>query len=83
MNLDPVRISGARRIVVNGEVWQYKIGRSYVHIWTPRGRKLIKRAHEVAGRTPDVLERGQWKKTSDGMITPADVERFVLLQKDT
>lgn len=80
MNLNPTRIRNARVLVIDGEIWQYKIGKSYTHIWPPPsrgGKKLIKRTHEIAGRSPDTLERGQYKKTSDGMVTPSDVEKYI------
>jgi hypothetical protein len=32
---------------------------------------------EVTGRSWNVLERGQWKKTSDGALTPGVLRQFI------
>lgn len=66
-----------RYIVIGSERWEYKIGKSYAHIWTPRGKKVIINSNTVNGTAPFTFERGQYKRTSDGMVTPKDVREYI------
>lgn len=72
---------GARRLTVDGEQWWFFIGTSHTVLWDPGGRKHLAHTAEVGGRSQPVLERGQWKHTSDGMITPEHVRRYVRVLK--
>jgi len=67
----------SRVIVIEGETWYYQIGGYSCAFWGPDGKKHVGKADVVANRSWDVLERGQWKKTSDGMITPKDIRRYI------
>ena len=66
-----------RKIVVDGQNWQFMIGRSFVKVVSPSGQGYVANHSEVTGRSWDTLERGIWKKTSDGMVTPANIEVFI------
>lgn len=68
---------GRRRIVVGGEEWHYRVGPGFTRLWDPAGKHRAVPTHEVKGITPDTFERGQWKQTGDGQVTPADVRRFI------
>ena len=60
-----------RKLVVDGQEWQVKIGKDDMEAWTPDHlHKLVIPLTVVTGRTPDTIERGRHKKTSDGMVTP-------------
>lgn len=67
-----------RNIVVQGEAFTWKVGRTHVSIRRVRDRKgWHPGAHEVVGVTPDVFERGRWKKTSDCSVTPGQVADWI------
>jgi hypothetical protein len=66
-----------RKLTFRGETWTYVVGKSVVRFTRPDGRSFPVDAHLVAGRPPSVLERGRWKQTQDGMITPGDIHRFL------
>lgn len=61
-----------------GEVWEYCVGRTgNVIIKSPEGFRHNIPAHKVKGTTDDIYGRGQWKRTSDGMLTPSEVKKFI------
>ncbi len=66
-----------RKIVVNGKTFQYLIGRSAVVIYDDADKRHYAHVAEVKGLSPDLIERGQYKKTSDGMITPKNVAHWI------
>ena len=66
----------ARKLVVGGAVWWWLYG-SRVCIWDPDGAKHTVPAWTIKGVTPDTLERGHWKRTSDGMLTPFEVADYI------
>ena len=67
----------SRMIVIEGETWYYQIGGFSCAFWNPEGKKYVNRTNIVANRSWDVLERGEYKKTSDGMITPKDIRKYI------
>ncbi len=70
-----------RLITVQGVRWKWKCGKGCgVIAYSEKGQRAYAQAWEVKGCTPDVFERGQWKKTSDGMMTPAEVEAWLSSQ---
>lgn len=66
-----------RNIHLDGKVYRYVVGKSYVAIRTPEGTKIVAFCSEVAGVTNDTFERGQWKRTSDGMVKPHHVKTYL------
>jgi hypothetical protein len=66
-----------RTLVVDGKAYQYRIGHHSMVLVHPDGKKEIVRLAVIANRTPDTIDRGRWKKTSDGMITPKHVEGYI------
>lgn len=62
-----------RKIVVDGSTYEYHVGRSYVVFDNGHRVKL----NEITGRDWDTIERGQWKKTSDGMVTPKHIAEYL------
>jgi len=67
----------SRPIAISEEVWYYQVGGCHCVFWNPQGKKFIEKTNIVAGRSFDVLEKGQWRKTSDGMITPKDISKYI------
>ena len=55
--------------------WMYHGGP--VTIWGPDGFKAKPLCRAVTGRTQHTHERGQWKKTSDGYVTPGMVRKWL------
>lgn len=68
-----------RKVHVDDVVYQYAIGTGTVVIRDAETRRVLFRpqAHVVKKVSPDVLERGRYKMTSDGMIGPKDVATFI------
>lgn len=63
---------------MDGKVWGYRIGQQFAVIHLPGTiRKKIVTLAIITGRTPDTIDRGKWKKTSDGMVTPSDIKAYI------
>lgn len=65
-----------RTIVVGNRAWRYHVGRVNV-VARSLSTKLVDRLNVVTGRSWDVLERGHWKRTSDGMVTPKNIAAWI------
>jgi len=61
----------------DGTEWQYKIGTSTVVLRSPDGKSHQVGINVITGRTWDIIERGKYKKTSDGMVTPSQIRQYV------
>ena len=68
---------GARTIEIDGRVWWYYVGKSNIQIFAPNGIRLTKNVSNITGEPEDLLHRGRYKGTSDGMITPAMVKAYI------
>lgn len=67
-----------RKVHVSGETWEFQTGKGCAVIRNPRtGKKTIVNYVKLTGRDWNTIERGQWKRTSDGMVTPADVKAYI------
>lgn len=66
-------MSGWRKITYEGTEYRWRFGQTYVIV--RKGRVVFARASpgEITGRTFAIFERGQWKRTSDGMVKPGQV----------
>ncbi len=75
---DPL-LSGSRTwsVEVDGVTWRYQLGRGNAVIVLPDGKKVIVGYARLTDRSPDTIERGQYKGTSDGMVTPEHVRRYI------
>lgn len=67
-----------RTMQINGKNWKFIIGGCHIAIWSPTGVKILTNHSEVTGRDWNTLERGQWKKTNDGMVCPGHVRGWIL-----
>jgi len=67
-----------RKVQVGGETWEFMTGKGAAVIKNPRtGKKTIVDYSILTSRTWNVIERGQWKKTIDGMVTPGHVKAYI------
>lgn len=58
--------------------WRYRFGEGAAVIRFPNdGKSVVVDYAILTGRTPDTIERGQWKKTSDGMVSPGHVRGWI------
>lgn len=64
---------GFRKIIINQQAWQYKVGKCYLVIYSPQEEKHVVSVLAVA----PYFERGQWKKTEDGMVKPSAVSKYI------
>lgn len=62
-----------RSITVGERRYAYRVGRQTTEVRLDGAVKFRVDNHVLVGVTPDVFDRGQWKRTSDGMITPSMV----------
>jgi len=69
-----------RKIHTGNQVWEYSIRKGCVVIHPPEGKKKIVVDYNIlTGRDWSVLDRGQQKGSSDGMIKPSDVKNYIEL----
>jgi len=67
-----------RKIVVNGVAWKWSYNSfGSVLAYSELGKRLCDSVHIVANTSPDIFARGQWKRTSDGVLSPKDVARWI------
>lgn len=66
-----------RSLDVDGQEWQFKIGQTSANIKDPDGRGTTVSLSDLTGLTPHLIERGRWKKTQDGMVTPGHVRAYI------
>lgn len=68
-----------RKIIINGLKYEYSIsGRRTVTIINPEEVKTHVNCGVLKGMTPDNFDRGKWKKTSDGMVTPKHIKKYII-----
>ena len=70
-------MSGWRIMQVNGEEWRYRFGRGNAVIRGTDGKNIVVTYEDLTGRSSNVLERGLWKKTTDGMVKPGHVRGWI------
>lgn len=68
---------GARPIDVDGSDWWFKVGKRSVEIWDPNGTKHVATVAAITNRTPDLIDRGRYKGTEDGMVKPGHVRDYI------
>jgi len=69
--------TGYRRVMMGEEEWGFRVGRGHAVILAPSGRRTPVTLSALTGRHPDVIEKGQWKRTSDGMVTPMHIKAYI------
>jgi len=63
-----------RNLNVNGVKWKYVMGRESVVAYSDDGQRRCEQAWRIKGQSdPNLFGRGQWKKTSDGMLLPSEI----------
>jgi len=72
------KMKGERDLIIGSEIWGWKVGRVIVMIIAPNGIKTPVNIWRLLGYvSPDTFECGQHKRTSDGMITPGDISKYI------
>ena len=67
-----------RSITVQGKTYRYGITKyGGAVLYTPEGKKLVVTHFELTGASPATYERGVHKRTSDGMVTPSDIRKYI------
>jgi hypothetical protein len=67
---------GMRKLLIDGRQVYYRVGSRWTKIRLPDGTSKNVSNCEILGVTPSTFERGQRKRTSDGMVTPAFVAGY-------
>jgi len=71
--------SGWRVMEAGGIEWSYKFGHQNVVIKnTSTGKKHIIDYSTLTGRDWNTIDRGEYKGTTDGMMTPGHVLNYIL-----
>lgn len=74
-----------RKIKIRNMDWEWKVGKDSAVIKFPDGKNTIVPLEKIhPSKSVYVIERGRYKKTSDGMITPRMISQFIekeLLEK--
>ncbi len=68
-----------RKLVLASGTYWYRVGKSSqtIVVWESDGTRHLTSNMEVTGRSPDTVERGLWKKTSDCSVTPQDIRLYI------
>ena len=68
-----------RKIVVNGVEWKYTVSdKGTVLAYSKTGQRACVHGCFINGTNdPNILDRGQYKKTRDGMITPKHIAEWL------
>jgi hypothetical protein len=68
-----------RLLMVAGTKWRWRCGRGgNVIAYSEHGIRRCAGAWTILGMNPDIFDRGKWKRTSDGMVRPSDVVRWLM-----
>ena len=68
-------MKGYRKIAVDGIDYEYKVGRNYVDIRPPEGRRMTPDFEQVTGLTWDQIEWGTWKGFFS--VTPQHIKEYI------
>jgi hypothetical protein len=67
-----------RNIVVGNLQYQWRKCRAGAVIWDYNDNKYIAQLYDLTGLGWHEFERGQWKKTVDGMIMPIHIAAWII-----
>lgn len=76
-NIQKFHSRPGRDIVVDGIHWKWKVGSTNVVAYSSDGDKKLKKLWDIKGISPDEFEKGQYKKNSDGVITPSEIAKWL------
>lgn len=68
---------GFRTLQIRDKRWAYRIGKNWAVLLSPEGKKSAVRLSDLTGLDIALIERGRYKKTLDGMVTPAHVRAYL------
>lgn len=66
-----------RNIIVDDVCWKYIVGQGNAVAHSEKGVRLCEDLDKIKGLLPDLVVRGRWKKSGDGMVTPKDIEQWI------
>lgn len=69
-----------RKLIIEGKIYQYKIGRMHVKIYSPNNKLHHTDLSKVTGFPPDTIERMLWKGTN-GFCGPEEIKNYILKEK--
>ena len=73
--------SRGRLLMVGTTQWRWRCGDGgHVIAYSEHGERRLAGAWTILGMSSDTFKRGQWKKTSDGIVGPGDVAKWILNQ---
>ncbi len=66
-----------RLVSYEGKTYKYRVGNGYTDIRCPNGKKYLVSNPYLRGVSWDTWDRGQWKRSSDWMIKPGHIKRYI------
>lgn len=72
---------GWRKINIDNQIFEYKIGKQNVVITYVINNSIVKKIvsyDDIPGKSVDLVDRGRIKKTTDGMIRPSDIKNYII-----
>ena len=66
-----------RKMVLASGTWKYVVGRGCVRVVAPNGRAAVVWISTLKGISEEAFERGRWKRTRDGAVTPREVRAWI------
>ena len=70
-------MSNWRNLTVGGKAWRYCVGKGGGIVARHGEERRFIQAWDIKGMTPDNYDKGQWKKTNDGMVLPSEVAAWL------
>ena len=82
-NIDRFSSRKGRKIIVDGILWKYIVPdfSGSIVAYSELGDRLCNYDHIIAHMDPDVFDRGKWKRTCDGSITPKMIAKWIRNKK--
>lgn len=65
-----------RKITVDGIEWKFRIGKQSTVIRNEKN-KFVVFSNDLVGISPDDFDKGKYKGTSDGMVLPSQIAKFI------
>ena len=66
-----------RKLIVDGQNYEYLVGSSYVRIVDPKGTARVVSITDITGQTSAAFEEGKEEGTTEGMVKPSQVVAWI------
>lgn len=77
MKRKTTKLSGFRKLVIDGQVWGFRVGSGTAVLAGPDGKKRSVNLPDLTGSSHASIANGRWKGTDDGSVTPGMVVAYI------